>query len=66
MLSDVVESRLHQTETHVVGGVDGGDFTGFKRLNFKQRDGFLGLGALGRSLKNPLPNAKAAIKNIPR
>ena len=47
----VVEGGGVEAEAHVVGGVDGGDFTGFERLNFKQRDEFVGLGALGGSLE---------------
>ena len=47
----VVKCGLHEAEAHVVDGIDGGDFTGFKRLNFEQRDGFVGLGALGGCLE---------------
>ena len=53
VLSDVRESLLDQTKAHVVGRVHRRDFIGCKRLGFKQRDGRLGLGALGVSLQPP-------------
>ena len=53
VLTDVGESLSDQTKAHVVCRVHRRDFIGCKRLGFKQRDGRLGLGALGVSLQNP-------------